>query len=156
MAAAIQKKSLVKILLLMFTVLVLFAIFVFLSESKAIATRVIDGDTFELRSGEKVRLLGIDAPEKGQYYHDEATNRLRRLVEGKKVRLEKDVSNRDRYGRLLRYVYVDGKFVNLELAKEGCAVMFVTPKNVKHLNELLKAEEEAKLRGRGVWSLVKS
>jgi len=155
MATAIQSK-LVKIFLLISVLLITFAVIRFFSENKVTVARVIDGDTVELRSGESVRLLGIDAPEKNQYYHDDATKRLRQLVEGKKVVLEKDVNNRDRYGRLLRYVYVDGLFVNLEMVKEGYAALFTTPKNVKYLNEFQKAENEAKEKGIGVWSLIKS
>jgi micrococcal nuclease len=154
--AAVIRSRLVKIFLLIFILLAVFAFLQFFSENRIVVARVIDGDTIGLRNGQRVRLLGIDATEKGQYYHDEATGRLRQLVEGKRVTLEKDVSNRDRYGRLLRYVYSDGLFVNLEMIKEGYAILFTTPKNVKHLNEFMRAEEEAKTKGIGVWSLVKS
>jgi len=148
----LRSRKLVAAILVFYSLFVLYLVFTQSSEREAVVTRVIDGDTFELKNGQKVRLLGMDAPEKGRQYHDEAMERLRQLVEGKRVILEKDVSNRDRYGRLLRYVYVDRLFVNLEMVKKGYAMLFTTPKNVKHLDEFMKAEEEAKLRGLGVWN----
>jgi micrococcal nuclease len=152
-----KNKRLVAAVLASYTLFVFYLIFTELSsEREALVERVIDGDTIELRGGKRVRLLGIDSPEKKQYYCEEATERLRQLVEGKDVGLEKDATNRDKYGRLLRYVYVDGVFVNLEMVKEGYAVLFTTPKNVKHLEELMKAEDEAKLKRIGVWNLNRS
>jgi len=149
-----KNKKLVAAVLASYTLFVFYIIFTELSsEREALVERVIDGDTIELRGGKRVRLLGIDSPEKKQYYCEEATERLRQLVEGKDVTLEKDVTNRDKYGRLLRYVYAGRVFVNLEMVKEGYAVLFTTPRNVKHLNELMKAEDEAKLKGIGVWNL---
>ena len=147
-----KNKRLVAAVLASYTLFVFYLIFTELSsEREALVERVIDGDTIELRGGKRVRLLGIDSPEKKQYYCEEATERLRQLVEGKDVGLEKDATNRDKYGRLLRYVYVDEVFVNLEMVKEGYAVLFTTPRNVKHLEELMKVEDEAKLKG--IWGL---
>jgi micrococcal nuclease len=154
---SLKNKRLVAAVLASYTLFVFYLIFTELSsEREALVERVIDGDTIELRGGKRVRLLGIDSPEKKQYYCEEATERLRQLVEGKDVGLEKDATNRDKYGRLLRYVYVDGVFVNLEMVKEGYAVLFTTPKNVKHLEELMKAEDEAKLKRIVVWNLNRS
>jgi len=145
-----KNKRLVAAVLASYTLFVFYLIFTELSsEREALVERVIDGDTIELRGGKRVRLLGIDSPEKKQYYCEEATERLRQLVEGKDVGLEKDATNRDKYGRLLRYIYVDEVFVNLEMVKEGYAVLFTTPRNVKHLEELMKVEDEAKLKGIG-------
>jgi micrococcal nuclease len=125
-------------------------------ESNAIEKvfRVIDGDTFELTNGQRVRLLGIDAPEKGQYYYQEASNRLEQLVKGKEVFLEKDISNRDKYGRLLRYVYVGSLFVNLEMIKEGYAQAFVVAPNLKYDTVFLEAANETKAKGIGIWNLT--
>ncbi|MEM7821812.1 MAG: thermonuclease family protein [Candidatus Aenigmatarchaeota archaeon] len=119
-------------------------------------SQIIDGDTIELTNGQKIRLLGIDAPEKGQYYYKEASNRLEQLVKGKEVFLEKDVSNRDNYGRLLRYVYVGGLFVNLEMVKEGYARALVVAPNLKYSYIFLRAENEARTKGIGIWVSVKS
>ncbi len=113
--------------------------------------KVLDGDTLLLQGGEKIRLLGINAPEEGQPYFEEATARLRELVEGKQVKLEKDVVDRDRYGRLLRYVFLDGRNINVELVREGLAHVYLIPPNLKYEAELRAAEEEARAAGRGIW-----
>jgi len=112
---------------------------------------VIDGDTLLLQGGGKVRLLGINAPEEGQPYFEEATARLRELVEGKQVRLEKDIVKRDQYGRLLRYVFLGGENINVKLVREGLAHVYLIPPNVKYELELRAAEEEARAAGRGIW-----
>lgn len=155
--------NLKKLLVLIFTIaflgsIIYFAQNSFKSRSNGIAKvfQVIDGDTFELTNGQKVRLLGIDAPEKGQYYYEEAGNRLEQLVKGKEVFLEKDASNRDNYGRLLRYVYVGSLFVNLEMVKEGYAQAFIVAPNLKYSTVFLKAENETKAKGVGIWKSAKS
>lgn len=100
------------------------------SESGITVTRVIDGDTIEVDIGGvlyKVRYIGIDTPELDDERPEfcalaqEATRYNRQLVEGKEMRLEKDVSETDHYGRLLRYVYVGDTFVNAELVSAGLA-----------------------------------
>ncbi len=87
--------------------------------------RIIDGDTFELADGNIVRLICIDAPEKGEIGSEESTNFLSQLILYEQVRLEKDVSETDDYGRLLRYAYVNISesevFVNKELVLGGYA-----------------------------------
>ena len=116
-----------------------------------VVSRVIDGDTIELQNSGSVRLLGINTPERGQFYYTEATERLRELVEGKTIRLEKDVSDKDQYGRLLRYVHIDNIFVNLEMVKEGYAhVYFISP-NTKYVNLFTEAEMVAKNTEIGIW-----
>ena len=87
-------------------------------------TRVIDGDTIIIDGGYRVRYIGIDTPEVYpvvEAFGIEAWQANRRLVEGREVRLQSDVSETDKYGRLLRYVYVDNTFVNAELVKQGLA-----------------------------------
>lgn len=120
--------------------------------STAIVSEIIDGDSIKLQSGEKVRLLGINTPEKGQPYHQEATNRLKELVGGKTVVLESDVEDKDRYGRLLRYVYIDDIFVNLALVREGYANVYIIPPNDKYETELKQAEDDAKSTKLGIWA----
>jgi micrococcal nuclease len=153
--------SLKKLLALIFSIVLLFLVIYFAQnsvkhKSNAVAKvfQVIDGDTIELTNGQKVRLLGIDAPEKGQYYYEEASNRLEQLVKGKEVFLEKDVSNRDNYGRLLRYVYVGSLFVNLEMVKGGYAKVFFVAPDLKYSTVFLKAENETKSKGIGIWKLA--
>ena len=85
--------------------------------------RVVDGDTLEVSSGDRVRLIGIDTPEAGECGDDEAAAVLRRLVDGRRVTLVAGASqDRDRYGRLLRYVEVDGVDANLVLLQRGRAI----------------------------------
>jgi micrococcal nuclease len=114
--------------------------------------RVIDGDTIVIQGGERVRYIGIDAPERDEPLGPAATQLNGEMVGGKRVRLEKDVSNRDRYGRLLRYVYVDGTLVEGELVRQGLARVRAYPPDTKYHQELLELEAEAKEAGRGVWA----
>ncbi|MEO0230580.1 MAG: thermonuclease family protein [candidate division WOR-3 bacterium] len=123
-------------------------------EEAGLVTRVIDGDTIVvLLNGreEKVRLIGIDTPERGRPYFEEATKKTAELVLGKKVRLEKDVSERDKYGRLLRYVYVGSIFLNAELVRQGYAMVYTYPPDVKYSEYFLKLQQEARIKKRGLW-----
>lgn len=104
---------------------------------------VIDGDTIILDSGKTVRLIGINAPEKYKHCYNEAKEKLEELVLDKEVRMEKDESKVDRFGRLLRYVYTD-EFVNLEMVKSGYAYAVQYKPNVKFTKELEDAERYAK------------
>jgi endonuclease YncB( thermonuclease family) len=116
---------------------------------KYIVTRVIDGDTFELNTGDRVRLILIDAPESNEKCYLEAKTRLQQLVLNKEVRLEKDVSETDKYGRLLRYVYVDSIFVNYQLVREGLAYAYPYPPDVKYQAQIEQAEQLAKQEATG-------
>ena len=119
-------------------------------------TRVIDGDTIEIEGGYKVRYIGIDTPEltgdpTRRCFGKEAREKNRELVEGKKVRLVKDVSEVDRFGRLLRYVYVDELFVNEYLVSEGYAYAATFPPDVMFQELLKEAENEGREQNRGLW-----
>jgi len=119
--------------------------------------RVIDGDTIELGSGERVRYIGIDTPETKhpskpvEYYGREADSANRALVEGTEVRLEFDVQERDQYGRLLAYVYVDDIFVNAWLVENGYAQVLTVPPNVRYAERFLELQGKARREGRGLW-----
>lgn len=142
---------------------------------QAVVTRVIDGDTIQvrLRSGpsERVRLLGIDTPEA----HDSAKldrdarqsgkskeeiralGRLaweftRSRLDGKDVRLELDVQTRDHYGRLLAYVWLGGTLFNMVILREGYAQVLTLPPNVRYVDLFLACQREARERRRGLWS----
>jgi len=118
-------------------------------------SRVIDGDTIEVEGGWRVRYIGIDTPEihpQIERYGAEAAAKNRDLVEGRVVRLESDQTDRDRYDRLLRYVYVDGLFVNAELVRLGYAHAVAYPPDTKYQEILARAEGEAQGAGRGLWS----
>ena len=121
----------------------------------ALCTRVIDGDTIELLNRERVRYIGIDAPEmrpRPEPWASEATEANRGLVERQMVRLVLDVEERDRFGRLLAYVYVDDVFVNAELVRMGLArAVFYWP-NVEHQTYFRELEREAQEARRGIWS----
>lgn len=132
----------------------------------ATVTKVVDGDTLHVRlvaggdGDEKVRLIGIDTPEthgRGglrECFGAEATKRLQALLPvGTRVRLVRDVEPRDRYGRLLAYVYraPDGLFVNLALARDGFATTLTYPPNVAHSQDLSAAVRDARQAQRGLW-----
>ena len=123
-------------------------------------TRVIDGDTIEVNLAGKtytVRYIGIDTPETVhpdkpvQDFGPEASAKNKELVDGKTVRLEKDVSETDRYGRLLRYVYVGDLLVNAELVRLGYARAPSYPPDVGRQDLLRQMETEAREAGRGLW-----
>lgn len=121
----------------------------------ALVTQVIDGDTIVIEGGYKLRYIGIDTPEihpQSEPFAMEALEANRQLVEGKRVHLEQDVSQTDKYGRLLRYVYVDGILVNAELVRLGLAEAKAYPPDTKYQEDLEKLEREAKQAGRGMWS----
>ena len=122
-------------------------------------TRVVDGDTVVIDTGDKVRYIGIDTPETVsptkpvQCFGKEASAFNTQLVGGKLVRLEKDISERDKYGRLLRFVYLeDGTDVNLVLVQNGYAHAATFPPDVRRASEFLVAEREARTAHRGLWS----
>ncbi len=129
------------------------------TEEWQIVKRAIDGDTIELESGEKVRYIGVNAPESVkpnwpvECFGHEASAYDKQLVEGKRVRLTKDVSDRDKYGRLLRFVYLeDGTFVNDQLVREGYAFVSTFPPDVAKADEFKQAQAEARTAQRGLWS----
>lgn len=114
--------------------------------------KVIDGDTIEIEGGKRVRYIGIDAPESYTCFSSESKARNKELVGGKTIILEKDISETDRYGRLLRYVYIDDTFVNEILVKEGYAQVSTYPPDVKYQAKFLAAQKEARDNNRGLWS----
>jgi len=116
--------------------------------------RVIDGDTVELEGGERVRYLGINTPEQGQPFYEEAKGANRQLVEGRRVLLEFDVNPYDMYGRWLAYLFADGRFVNYELLRRGFANVYTVPPNVKYDGLFQQAERLAREEGVGLWASV--
>lgn len=139
--------------------------------SNILVRRVIDGDTVKLADGQSVRLIGIDTPE----MHDSpklsrdsqrsgqdiktikamgrrAYEFTRALAEGKHVRLEFDVEKRDKYKRLLAYVYLkDGTFLNARIIEEGYASLMTFPPNVKYADLFLKLYQQARENKKGLW-----
>jgi micrococcal nuclease len=106
---------------------------------------------------ERVRYIGVNTPESVaedrpvECFGKESSEANARLVEGRTVELERDVSDRDRFGRLLRYVYADGVFVNEELVRQGYAVAVTFPPDVRENSRLRVLEREAREAGKGLW-----
>lgn len=131
------------------------------SESARVV-RVVDGDTILAAVGTepraRVRLIGINAPEsvdprrEVECFGREASARAHELLDGQQVRLERDVSETDQYGRLLRYVWLDDVLVNEQLVAEGYAHVVTFPPDVRYLDRLRAAERAARTQGRGLWS----
>jgi len=122
-----------------------------------LVSKVIDGDTIEVEGGMKVRYIGVDTPEtvhplKGvQCFGRQATEKNKELVEGKKVRLEKDISETDKYGRLLRYIWIGNQMVNEILVKEGFAFSSSYPPDIKYQERFRAAETDARVSNKGLW-----
>lgn len=115
-------------------------------------TRVIDGDTIEIEGGKRVRYIGMNTPESGQCFGREASNKNKELVLSKQVRLEKDISETDRYGRLLRYVWIGDSLLNEVLVRQGFAQVSTYPPDVKYEDRFLEAQRLARNEGLGLWS----
>lgn len=110
---------------------------------------VIDGDTFVLNNGDTIRLLGIDTPEKGDINYDKAAYELQSKLRG---RITLEGNTEDKYGRLLRTVYSDGKIVNLEMVEDGWAITFMHA-SLPYRTELDKAQEDAQFNRKGIWNV---
>lgn len=148
-----MKKRLLALLIIIPVILVAFSFFILISYpseqgeiNENSVLEVIDGDTFKLWNGEIVRLICVDAPEKGKIGYEEAKEFLSFLILSKEVRLEKDVSDKDEYGRLLRYVYVieknnDEVFVNKEIVQQGYAEVFIYGNDTAKCGEIAEVLE---------------
>lgn len=129
---------------------------------EAIIIKIIDGDTAELKTGEKVRYIGIDTPESVapnkpvECFAKEAYEKNKTLVEGKTVVLVKDASDKDRYGRLLRYVYVGDVFLNAELVQNGYAKAIAYPPDTRFAEIFTALEKEAKEKKLGLWKVCEN
>lgn len=121
--------------------------------------RVVDGDTFETAGGDKVRLIGMNTPETVkpnsavEQYGKEASAYTKERLTGKTVHMFKDAGNTDKYGRLLRYVFIKGEseMFNVTLLKEGYANTMTVPPNVMFAGMFVEIEREARANGKGLW-----
>ena len=124
------------------------------SEKVAIK-RAVDGDTVELEDGRKVRYLGIDTPEKGENFYDQARDANAAYFSGREAWLEFDVEKNDKYGRLLAFVWVQtaqgALLVNAELIRAGLAYVYTPGPNAKHKDALVACQREARENARGFW-----
>ncbi|EDT84136.1 thermonuclease [Clostridium botulinum] len=138
-----------------------------LSLKKATVYRVIDGDTIILNTGERVRFIGVNCPEDTTKHEDfgrEATLYTRSMLEDKTVYLEKDISNTDKYGRLLRYVWleipesnsdqeINSKMFNSMLLSNGFGQQSTFPPNVKYVDTFTNCEREDRSAKKGLWKI---
>jgi micrococcal nuclease len=109
---------------------------------EVLVTKVIDGDTFIIEGGEHVRMLGMDTDEKGYPCYDDAKLALEGMILNRRVVLETDLENKDQYGRLLRWVWLNDTLVNFEMVKEGLAVARFDS-DVNYREEIRAAEQAA-------------
>lgn len=127
------------------------------TREKARVTKVIDGDTIELSDKRKVRYIGIDSFEMNdkrseiKCLAEKAREANINLVENKEIEMEKDVSETDKYGRLLRYVWIDGILVNEELVKNGFAKLSSFPPDIKYQERFRIEQIKAELNNLGIW-----
>ena len=168
----ITNSKLIKLFSLFVFVIILFALGIFLEKKikenvnikkvvvedvivksdkeRVLVSRVIDGDTVELSDKRKVRYIGINSPEMTDKraevlcFAKMAKAKNEKMVLNKTIELEKDVSDKDKYGRLLRYVWIDGEMVNLNLIKNGFAKIATYPPDVKYKDLFLEADKTAK------------
>lgn len=114
-------------------------------------TQVVDGDSIKV-DGRSIRLIGINAPERGRPYFAESRDALAQLLDGESVWLRHDVEVLDQFGRELAYVFLaDGRHVNAEMLSAGFAQYYTIPPNLAFADELLNAERDAREAGRGLW-----
>ncbi len=116
-------------------------------------SHVVDGDTVKLSTGQYIRLVGINAPDRGERLYNESTAKLSELVLGKELSTESDSVNRDQYQRLLRYLFVNDVNANIELVRGGYARSYLLQKDMKYAREIMEAEKYAKANRLGIWSL---
>jgi len=135
------------------------------ASASALVTRVVDGDTVEVRLDgeiEDVRYIGVDTPETVkpgtpvQCFGKRASEFNHQLVEGRRVRLVFGVERRDVYGRLLSYVYLGGRFINVELLRRGFARTLTIAPNDRYAERFKRLEIRAARLGRGLWSACES
>ncbi len=122
---------------------------------------IYDGDTVRTDTGEKIRLLGVDAPEMNwgegepDFYAWEAFEYTKEILLGQLVYLEYDEVKEDKYGRTLAYLFLaDGTFFNEKLLEEGYARLLLIPPNLKYSDVLREAEESARAAGWGIWGTM--
>ncbi|MBI2315424.1 thermonuclease family protein [Candidatus Daviesbacteria bacterium] len=133
---------------------------------RAVVTKVVDGDTLEISTGQTVRFIGIDTPETVDprrpvgCFGKEASNETKKLLTGKEVVLQKDVSDIDKYHRLLRYIYLPLEggttlFVNDYLVRQGYAKVYTYPPDIKFNEQFRQAEAEAREKNIGFWRVCR-
>lgn len=115
-------------------------------------SKVVDGDTIELSDGKQIRYIGIDAPEMDEALYDKATDFNQSLINSAKVYLEKDIVEKDKYDRILGYIWVNDKLVNEEILGQGLAFPLFIPPNRKYQDRFIKAFESAQTQDLNLWT----
>ena len=123
--------------------------------TSCVVSRLSDGDTLRCQGGARVRLIGIDAPEREQTpFSEVALNGLKSLVAiGDTVQLEPDVDPRDQYDRVLAYAWKDGRMINWQMVREGWAVTITVSPNVQYVDYFRRARDAAQREGKGLWKV---
>lgn len=116
--------------------------------------RIVDGDTIECPTGTRIRLIGMDTPEMRQapFGREARAALMDRIPVGTTVAIELDVEQRDRYDRVLGYVWSDGVLINWWLVRNGWAVLATYPPNVRYVDWFTRAQAEARAEARGLWA----
>jgi micrococcal nuclease len=129
---------------------------------KAVVSYIFDGDTVELSDGRRVRFIGIDTPEMNfdttkipDCFALEATDMTKKLLLNQEIEMEKDKEDKDKYGRLLRYVYSEKLFINDFLVRQGYAKSLTIPPDTKYAANFQTAQEQAQNAQRGLWGKCK-
>lgn len=145
-------KTIILLLILIIFILVYNSFYKYKPSQKdiTIVTNVIDGDTIVISGGERVRLLGIDASEKGEFYYKESKERLEQLTENKEIALEREGDNKDKYDRLLRYIFLNDTNINLQMVEEGYAICYFYEES-KYQDSCKELEENAMQNKIGRW-----
>ncbi len=127
-----------------------------IQEGYFLVTRVIDGDTIEIENGERVRLICVNTPETGEKGYKEAKDFLSDFILNEEVKLVKDVTERDKYGRLLRYIYSEGEFVNEKIVRLGYGVAYPYGQSTRLCPQIENAEKLAEKDNLGIWDIEKT
>ncbi|MFH1479170.1 MAG: thermonuclease family protein [Candidatus Omnitrophota bacterium] len=157
-----QKRNFILVILIAILAISIIDRFFYSYDGKNTVARVIDGDTIELSNGSMIRYIGVNTPEirrkAGEEwvydpmpYAEKAKDFNEGKVLGRQIDIEYDIQRKDKYGRILGYVYIGNIMVNAELIKNGYSVIYSYPPNIKHLDDFLNAQEEARVNKRGIW-----
>lgn len=122
--------------------------------SRAVVTRIIDGDTYVLSDGSQVRLIGLDTPERGQPFYEQAKVFAESTVLGETVTLVQDEEPLDSYGRMLTYLFLDTLLINEKIVREGLGSVYLFEKNKRYAGKLISAQKRARDDQAGIWSLA--
>jgi len=124
---------------------------------KVVVKKIIDGDTIEIENGQQIRYIGIDTPEYGEYYFEQAKLENEKMLSSKDVYIEKDILEKDKFDRILAYVWVDKNIlINNQLLEMGMAFPLFIPPNKKYQELFIKSFEKAQASDIGVWKQNKN